>query len=759
MNQDPLDPTGILEIAPSEDYEPIEDDVELLDKLNEKFRKCHEHRAGYEREWELYRLYHKGEQYLYRDRDTGDVVRLAPKAQKRLFSQNNQMRPAARSLAGKLGRMIPTFSVIPATTDSDEVYGARVAEAFVEFFRRKEKLDGKYLDVIESMIDFGTGVLGLEWDPSAGRTLAWCSTCKYTGGEDEVGADCPICEAELAEAAALEEEAALLEGQVAQLEGQPPPPRGPNQAGNAPIPKLEKVKEGDLLIQHYDTRDVFVEPGVVKPEKLRYCFNRFTETPLSEIRERFPSRGMFVESDSAESTNTARYTLTKDGGAIDDSSGEYATLYRYVEVPSGLYPKGRVIWFTRDVVLEETESPYYKLGRLPLFFFRWILNPGEFWGEPPAAQAWHRQKELNALETVIREYEELMVRLKVLDPLGSQVSIDEFTPVTGQKVKYNPIRGKPEYLTPPEMPQGIFARRMELIEDIRVQYAISSTEFGMEQSDPNGRAMAIIEAESDQQVGPILRRIFMELSWLVQGALIVTRDRYSPERKFSVSGDDGFSETFQFDEMNLSPGFDLQLEPDDGLAKNQAVRITQAADLANIPGLLSDPMTGLVDAPRFAKMAKLKVPGIGTDLISTEYAAATELIRQMEQGLPPQMAPEDDPQVFAKVLLGWLRGRGRKADQMLREMVRMTWMQYSQLAMMQQMPQGPGGGQPGAMGAAPGGGAGGPDQSAPGGTPNNPGHLASDLSGGSVVSDAERNVASADQAAEQSARVQSQREG
>jgi hypothetical protein len=55
------------------------------------------------------------------------------------------------------------------------------------------------------------------------------------------------------------------------------------------------------------------------------------------------------------------------------------------------------------------------------------------------------------------------------------------------------------------------------------------------------------------------------------------------------------------------------------------------------------------------------------------------------------------------------------------------------------------------------------DQSAPGGTPNNPGKLGSDLSPGAnpspILSDAQATVSAADQGAEQTARVQTNREG
>lgn len=762
----PHDPTGIVDgIAPPIDYYPTDEDVELHGKLLELFQKCHDAKTTYDRNAEHYRLYLKGEEQAWRDRSTGEILRLSPRTAKRLFSKNNQLRPAHRALVGKLSRMVPTFKVNPATQDMNEIYGARVAESFLEMFRRKDRLDVKYVQLCETLVWYGTSVIMAKWDPMAGRTRAWCGKCQYTGDEEQIGLDCPVCEQELINAATQHEEQLLQQEMMAEQAGLPTQPSGPNPFGNMPIPKLESIKEGDTIGEVVDPRDVYPEPGIPAGEeaKLRFLFTRQADIPLAEIRRIFPERGQFVGASTGHDGYRDRY-ITQSGSIIGgyDNPQDLTTLYTYYEQPTESYPKGRVIYFTPEIILDEIENPYHKYGRLPFFFLRWLTNPGEFWGEPPIAQAWHRQKELNSLETVLREYMELLVRIKVLDPLGSQVPVDEFTAVTDQRIKYNPTAGIPQYMIPPEMPQTVFARRTELMEDIRVHYAVSPTEFGMQQQDPNGRAMAIVEAESDQQVGPILKRNFSEWADFHRCLLMITKDRVSPDRKFSFTGEDGFSEVYQFDEMILNPEIDLQLEPDDGLAKNQAVRITQAQDLAGL-GLIANPQTGMPDPTKFAQMAKVRIPGIGANAGSQEHAAAMEMIRQIEAGLMPVPQPEDDSVVFAETMLAWLRRKGRKADPMLRERVRMLWSQYMQLAMTQMQPQvGQPNAQPGPMGQAPGAGPGGPDRSAMGGTANNPGHLASDLAAGGgsgVLADAERNLANADQAAENQARIQQSREG
>jgi len=678
------DPFGIADgQAPSTSYVPSDDDKDTVQAVMGFFAKAYEHRLPYEREWELYRLYLKGEQLLLRDRETGEIVKLSYRDTKRLYSLNNQLRPTARSLIGKLSRMIPTFLVIPPTNDPDEVHGARVADSFFSYFRRKEKLDLRYLELNESITWCGTACSQLYWDPDGGQELAYCEECAWSGSFDLVGEPCPQCYQQLQETAALEMEAAAMEaeGGMSPIEETLAQAQEAEQLAQQPGPILQAVNEGDIRVRVLDTRDVFVEPGIERPEDHRQILVRTVE-PISEIRRRFPQMANFV---GAESSLMAEHTSRLSYSSVDNSTNfvehmdEHAYLYEYHEMPSGKYPKGRVVWICNSLVLDEIESPYFELGRLPFFFAWWTRNPGEFWGESFIAQAWHRQKELNSLETQMREYAELVTRVRFLDPIGSRISSDEISATTGQRIKYNAGAGKPEFLVPPQMPAGIFNRQAQLVNDIREQAGVTAQEAGVTPTDPNGRAMAIIEAEADQQVGPITTRNIVEWGELHRGILILIKQFYSPDRKFTVGGEHSGSETYIFGEMNLQPGWDIQLELDDGLSRNQAVRLNQVMEMMNA-NFFTNAQTGVPDFKQAARLAKVKIPSMGPDLTSTEYSAAMELVKKMEVGEAVEPGLEDDPMIFSEVLLGWLRGKGRKADPNLREMVRQAYMFYTSWA-------------------------------------------------------------------------------
>jgi hypothetical protein len=165
-------------------------------------------------------------------------------------------------------------------------------------------------------------------------------------------------------------------------------------------------------------------------------------------------------------------------------------------------------------------------------------------------------------------------------------------------------------------------------------------------------------------------------------------------------------------------------------------------------GMFLNPQTGLQDVAKIAKLAKIKVPGVGIDVTSGEAAAAYALLKSIERHVasqgqtpPPEVKLWDDAGIFSQVLQQWLRTKGRKADPQTVQLVAQFWIHYTQIAMQQIQP----GSQPGQapqQGSQPG-----QQASAPGGSPNNVG-------GGSVLGDAAQRVHQADRAAESQARTQ-----
>ena len=775
FDDDSPDYAGLFDGYPqSEEYTPPEGDEELAKRLNSWFAKSSAARQTYESDWELYRLYIKGDQLVVRHRDTGEIVKLTAEDSKRLRSVNNQLRPTSRSLIGKLTRSIPTCVVLPATSDFEDQHGARTATQFFSMLRRKEDLDVKYLDVNNKLPWAGNAFMQLVWDRDAGEDIVFCDIDGFFDYNMKLeGTPCPVCVAQRTQELEVQQQQMLERGSQEMMALQGQMPEGvPAQVEDLPeeakqLPPIQQMgalppdmepqpltaaKEGDVRLHVRDPRDIFVDPGLEDIKQAqRLCFRELTN--VSVAKQRFPQFAHIIKSqDNVYTDRTAEVRFNNvDSHSAVEYLDDHCYVFEFHEAPTPQYPKGRLVCMINDVIVEEAESPYHKLGRFPFYHFGFDKNDGEFWAEPFMAQAWHRQREINQVETQLREHVELLLKPKFFRAIGSRISADELTATTAQVISYNAAAGRNYFEVPPPVPRDVWARGQQLAADIRQQAAITEQEQGMSVSDVSGRAMAIIEAEADQQVGPILIRNNAEWREMHRGALIIAREYYHQKRLFTSVGAEGI-QSYSFNEITLNPGFDVQIEQEDGLSRNPAVRITQALDLLNA-GVFTDMTTGVPDIKQFMLHAKINLPKAGYNVEATERAAASQVPYLLEKGQEHLPQLEDDPIIFSEELIGWLRGPGRRADPMHRDRVREIWKFYTQWAVTGGPPAPVGG-----MGGPTGGsGGGGPDMTAPGGTPNSAGHIPG--GGKPLAAQAGQQVAQADKAAENQARIQLVKEG
>lgn len=764
-NEESLDPFGILEgRTPTEDREQDDEEKKLLGALHEHFRAAVSFREPYAQEWDTAIEYLKGRQFRYRHRFTGEVVYTSGLMERDKSSLHNVLRPTHRSLVGKLGALIPGFRTTPATWDREEVLAARVADKFLEYFNERESMKTKWLELMNDIASFGNAVAQVIWDEDSGLEVAYCEMedCGFTGAADMVGHSCPNCEAQLAEAKEKLMRADMMD--AAAQEG-PMPPIPEPEVQEPPI--LVSVMTGDIKVRRIDPRRVWFQPGAESLDDSDYAF---IEVPcsVSRLRQKFPEMAEFIRDDPAlDAGNLESFNNFESGlhnhmvGGGSDMQEDRTFYYEYHERPTSEYPDGRIIYFTDTLILREVESPYYKLfKRHPLFLLKWVSNPSELWGEGFISQAWHRQKEINTLETLTREWVELSTRVKWLIPFNSNISVEEFDAYSSQQILFNPGAGRPEPILPPPMNPEVFNRGQKLESDVLRQAGVTEPEAGIAAADPNGRFAALMEAENDQQIGPITTINNEEWRQLNKCLLILAREFYSPERQFVVAGDDTYGEAFAFGEMNLSEGWDLALELEDGFSRNRAVRFNEAVQLFQLGALGNpqDPQTLI----NMAKVARLTVPGVGPDMKNPDIANAREKLHQIEMGKPVDpFTPYDDPTIMAEEFLAWLKGKGRLAPPEVTANVQNMWMFFTQWSMMQQqmiamgmppamvgMQMSEQGNQQAAQGAF-GGSAPGQEMSAPGGTPNSLNSLPGQEGKNSAA--AQQMVQSADQMAESAA--------
>ncbi len=770
------DPGARLEdYSPAETYKPTRRDERLAEKLEKRFMDAYNARSTTSNKWELYHLYLKGEPLLVNN-TTGEILRLAPEDAGNLKSNDNVLRPTHRSFVGKFTRDIEMAEVVPATDDFEEQHGALVGTAWLRWFFEKEALEVIYTEAIENLSYTGSGFLYLDWDFEAGPKRGYCEVCSYVGQPKEIGHDCPNCALQRQNELMIQDELhqANIDNALADvLESLPPgtmpsedmipedalqPPEleqtGPLSPDMDP-PQLEEIHTGLPRLQCLDPESVFPEPGASCLEKAGWFVTRDTVS-VSKARNLYPRFAPFITANT--SIYSDRTAEIRFHSVETDETAEYlhdhCWIRKFHERPTPGYPNGRIITMINNYVVEEKENVYWKLfGRWNLFHFRGDENRGEFWPESWIQNAWHRQKELNENEQSIREYVTLCTKQKVLNPFGSKITADEITAETAQVIKYNPNAGEVHFLSPPPLSADVWRRSQDLTMSMRDKAGVTAQEAGEMGSDPNGRAMAIVEAEADQQHGPILRKIKKEWRMAQKCALILFQAFTDPETKWTIVGRDGV-QTYSFDELMLKEGWDVRIQDATGLPHNKALRQQIASDWWNM-GIFMDEKTGLNDKKAWARLAGVNLPMSGYNMEATERAAASRIPYEMLKGKVHQPQFEDDPEIFAEVLNGWLRGPGRRdeVDANITQQIRALWQFYTYWYVAGQMGQPPPGPilqtlQQGQMGGGPS------DQSGAGGSANGPGHMGSD-----IRAQAGATVQRADRGAESGARTTPKREG
>lgn len=692
VDNNAIDYTGTLDgYAPAEDLVQDEAKQELCTRLEMLLNDTIEFRNQSSMDWFIYDQYLKGNPVFFNSY-TQELVRLAPEFNRRLRSQNNVLRPTIRSLVGKLTRIKPGIKVLPATQDYNEREGSKEAQSLLNYLRRILKLEIKYVDAYEHIPVYGNAFFQLLWDPDGGQEKAYCAECEAVLDKELIGEPCPVCEKE---AEMVEQSNLMIQETAIQAEAQGIPVEEAPLQEPPKVEPMQAVREGQVAVDIVCVRDFFFDPSARRLEDCRWVMRQHL-IPVQEARAMFPEYAKYLRPQNYIRERWPQSEDSENFGSIAyaDKREDSGYLEEWHEAPTAEYPEGRIIWKWGDIVLREEKSEYRRIiGRYPFYHIGWDKNPLEILCEPALKNVWHRQRELNKNETFIREHVELVLKPKWLVPLSSRITHDEITSDSAQIIKYAAPH-EPRQMNPPPIPQDVWSRGAALENSIRTGLSITGADIGQMGSDPNGRAMAIVQAEADSQLGPIMSRNNEEWKELHRGLLQLCQEYYHPNRSWSIEGPDDTPYTGYFYKMSLRDGWDLELEQDDGLSYNSQIRFNQTNTLAQI-GYYTDPTTGQLDAKAFARAARLNLPGEGNEIDAMQRSHARLIPDQLQQGEQPTIELFDDPKIHSEELYAWLCGPGRRSD--IKDQVQQYFMMYMQWA---QTGQPPG---MGASGPGPGG--------------------------------------------------------
>lgn len=638
-------------------------ELKLIGQLQEKVTHAARARKSREYGWEYNRLMLRGEQYVGQVAATGEVVRLVFEDEtESLPSTDNLLLETARAAVGKYIRIIPSVVVLPRTEDRSDMRAAEVIDSFADFQWRNLQMKLKFKRAMEYIMWSGTAPFEVCWDKSRGRKLAYCAECHHSSDVEKPGQPCPVCLVTNADPMAL-------------AQGAPP-------QANASTPMLQAVREGDVAMTLHDPRAFFPEPGIAEIEDMQWCYTQ-TAQPVNVLRRRYPDNaGLIRSQDGIYSESNAVYALGTSSARYDTQPLRgHAYEYRIHLAPSGKQPKGTIVTMVNDRVMRVDESPYFEMfDQLPFGALRGDREARVFWGIPPCDNSTALQKERNTLSTQTREHRELTNNPKLLVAENSGIDVDRVSTIPGEVIRFKGASGRPAYLVPPPLSQYVYEEFGRLAGALRRKFGVTDNEAGIAPSDQSGRLGAILEAQGNEAISPIVLEnleVWMKLNYFV---ILTGLKYYAPTRLWAVRGQD-MPRSYSWGHAgDIKPGWNLLLADEDALSKNPALRLQQAVLLWD-KGVYVDPATGRRNIKKFMRHANLRMPGMVPDSEGAHRAYAASIPEKVKAGEQFMPKPWDDAVICAEELCEWLRTEGNNAPEPVVRTIFNIWVIYAQAAM------------------------------------------------------------------------------
>ena len=530
------------------------------DKIRERIwahvEECSRTRFGFERNWFRNPLYYIGRQWLTWDQRGGRW------REKRLVRKwvpkpvNNRFASSVDAIRGALQSFVVRPSVWPATTDTDDIASAEVADRFIPVIEDEVDMP-KLREFIAAWMSLNADAFAFPYYDQGDKTLGMttiehyrCLTCQYVASpQDFEPGTCPQCQAPAATEPALDE-------------------MGRPLGEEYPVGRLRC----DILspLECYLTQDM---PDLTDHRVMTLA----KPTLVKHVKYAYPETGQHVSSDRGGKHKTAQYFMdalaymSEDGGYVSGRNNlDRTTLFRHVELPSQDFPEGLACTIASDdTILEVGPSPFFEVVRgqknhyFPLVQFPYWLVPGRLYSKCPAYDLISKQDQLNQLESLIMTAIMKGTYNSWLLPTGS--SITNLAGDPAQLIRYTPQGmangAKPEVITTNPVPPAVFQYKQEILADFEDLSGISDVLKGQVPKGVSaGYAVQMLTDRAFGKFGPVFANMERSYTKLYTILLKLAREYFTEERIKRIRGASGQWQIEKFKGADIAGSVDVKIE-------------------------------------------------------------------------------------------------------------------------------------------------------------------------------------------------------
>jgi hypothetical protein len=506
--------------------------------------------------------------------------------------------PYFKTFLSKATKIRPAWSVVPASSDPDDVHATALAEEVLEAKWTELKLGRVVRRAVGWTILTGNAFLYPVWNTRTGKMRKL-----------EAEMDVPVYEEVDGEMVEVGSEVLMVP-----LDEDGEPKLGED---GRPTKGAEPhvVDQGDVGVRVLSPFQVRVNPEAEQDEDATWFMIGEVMT-LREIQQVWP--------DAFDSDNHA-VVMAEDVDYLDDYNRAFAGIMGgnqqsasprdqrdhdlskalvlfYHEIPTPEYPEGRYWVATKDVLLE-------KPGPLPegvwpsLIHLQDLVVPGRYHAASTFEHIVELNREYNELNGSIKEHHNLFIRGKWLVPKGSGIRKGQITTQPGEVIQYNP-GFVPSQMELKPLPAPVYNERQRVLDDYQLVGGIHQVSMGAPPPGVTaGVAFLQLQEADDTDLGPFLAMLEECIAELAGAVLQIIKERYTDERLVYVAGPNRKFQVRAFRGADLEGAVAVVPVVESSFPWSKTAKQSMLLTLAQqMPELFQDPETGQFDRPRFARM-------------------------------------------------------------------------------------------------------------------------------------------------------------
>ena len=466
-------------------------------------------RRPFEQRWLISMAFYAGRQYTFFNQSAWVLQQLRA-VKGKLRTVDNQLMPRVRRQVSDAIRNEPIISVIPNTTDDEDIKAAKVGDKVLKSWWRSNRMKRKNRKMNYWKFVTGNCFLDDQWNPKAGLVEVDEKTGDLVySGDVDVGVWSPF--------EVLVPYASL----------------GDDELDNFP-----------WILKHKWRSLEWIEANLPGGEKV---------APEQMPKQQLDSSHIF--------------------GVMAGTAGSKvpgATVKEVYIKPNSTYPKGLHFVGANGTVNIRDEYPFTKYN---LQHFKDVEIPGVFWGMATMEYAIPLQKSWNRNMTSVDEFNRTLGKGKGLVPRGAKLEAlpDDNN---GEWITYKPVMGqKPEFMRMTSLPRTYdlsFSLLRQSLQDLFSQQEVTK---GTNKSDIRSGEMVELLLEQNA-MGAIPTHADSEEAYEELMARVLKRIQvgYKEQRVLKITGNEGEYELIEFQGADLRNNTDVRVKRESSLPESRVAR-------------------------------------------------------------------------------------------------------------------------------------------------------------------------------------------